>query len=56
MKKYDLTHRKLQQKWNNLYAFWNSVKNNNSKVYQNQRSGTMPNLHKFKMAAIPIYF
>ena len=31
-KKNGLTHHKLQQKQNNLYAFWNSVKNNISKV------------------------
>ena len=50
-----MTPHKLQQKRFHLYAIWNSAINNVSKVYQNQRSGTIPNLHKFKMADIPTY-
>ena len=49
---YGLTQNKLQHFPNQVYLIENSYSNNISKVYQNRSSGTMCNLHKFKMAAI----
>ena len=48
---YEMTQNKLQQK--QIWCHFNGkiVLNNILKVYENRRSGTMPNLHKFKMAA-----
>ena len=48
---YEMTQNKLQQK--RIWCHFNGkiLLNNILKVYKNRRSGTMPNLHKFKMAA-----
>ena len=51
MKKIGLTQNKLQQKRFIPHFKRNFSLNNILKVYQNRIGGTMPNLHKFKMAA-----
>ena len=56
MTKNGSTQNKLQQKRVIAHFVRNCSLNNISKVYQNRRSGTVPNLHKFKMAAISIQF
>ena len=52
MIKMGLTQNKLQQKRFIPHFKRNFSLNNILKVYQNRSGGTMPNLHKFKMAAI----
>ena len=52
MKKMGLTQKKLQQKRVIPHFKRNRQLNNILKVLKNLISGTMPNLHKFKMAAI----
>ena len=46
----------MQQKPFHVHLTRNTTENNISKVYQNRSFGTMPNLHKFKMAAVETAF
>ena len=51
MRKIRLTHHKLQQNLFLHYSSQKSFQNNILKVTENRSSGTVPNLHKSKMAA-----